>query len=349
MLGIMSRHRIGSRNYLFFAFTKTMNFRLVCALIALSLPATVTVVSAQKTSRQEYINRYKNIVLEQQDIYGIPASVKMAQALLESDNGNSRLATEGNNHFGIKCKKDWRGETINHDDDAPQECFRKYNSAEESFKDHSEFLDKSERYQGLFKLDPMDYKGWAYGLKAAGYATNPKYPELLIKIIEDNKLYLLDQGRELPEQPTEETPVIAKTEETPADLGEVAEKVDVDNYIVSLTTYKGYTLYSNNGSEFVVAGQGDTFSSLSGKLGISVKKLRKFNDMPEGEPTTGSMIYIKSKGKRSNNGKLMHYVKDGETLHSISQMYGIRIKYLYNMNRLSNNTTLTVGQQIRLM
>lgn len=324
-----------------------MKLKLIYIAIALAGIFTASQATAQKQSREEYIKRYKSIVLELQDIYGIPASIKMAQALLESDNGNSRLATEANNHFGIKCKKDWAGDTISHDDDAKGECFRKYNSVEESFKDHSEFLDKSPRYQDLFKLDPMDYKGWAYGLKSAGYATNPRYPELLIAIIEDNKLYLLDQGKELPSGG--DLPFQNKVDSAAITVDMNVEKVDVDNYVVSINTFRGYTLYSNNGSEFVIASAGDSFISLSKKLGISAKKLRKFNDMPYGEPTEGSMIYIKTKAKRANNGKLMHYVKEGETLHSISQMYGIRLKSLYNLNRVSPDIKLTIGQQLRLM
>ena len=173
--------------------------RIVPLLIAAVLNV-ATLLGQQKLSREEYIRRYKGLAVEEMDIYGIPASIKMAQALLESDNGNGRLAREANNHFGIKCKSTWTGATISHDDDAAGECFRKYASVEDSYRDHSEFLDRSERYQDLFKLDPLDYKGWAYGLKQAGYATNPQYAELLIKIIEDNRLYLLDEGRDIDPQ-----------------------------------------------------------------------------------------------------------------------------------------------------
>lgn len=301
-----------------------------------------------RMSREEYIRRYKGLVLESQEVYGIPASVKMAQALLESDNGNSRLAREANNHFGIKCKSDWTGMTISHDDDAKGECFRKYASAEESFKDHSEFLDNSPRYQDLFKLDPLDYKGWAYGLKAAGYATDPNYPERLIKIIEDNKLYLLDRNQELPEElPRRPEPVVT---ETPAPSAVPVEKIDVDNYIVSLEKLKGYTLYHNNGSQFIVANEGDTFESLGRRIGISAKRLRKLNDLPaDAQLSGGEMVYVRSKAKRSGNGKLIHIVREGDTMHSISQQYGIRLKNLANMNHRDTDARLEVGQQIRLM
>ena len=301
-----------------------------------------------KMSREEYIRRYKGLVLESQEVYGSPASVKMAQALLESDNGNSRLAREANNHFGIKCKSYWTGMTISHDDDAKGECFRKYASVEESFKDHSEFLDNSPRYQDLFKLDTLDYKGWAYGLKAAGYATDPNYPERLIKIIEDNQLYLLDRNQELPEEmPRRPEPIVT---ETPAPSAVPVKKIDVDNYVVSVQKLKGYSLYHNNGSQFIVANDGDTFESLSRKIGISAKRLRKLNDLPaDAQLGGGDMVYVRSKAKRSGNGKLVHIVREGDTMHSISQQYGIRLKNLASMNHRDVDARLEVGQQIRLM
>lgn len=307
------------------------------------------VLAAQpRMSREEYIRRYKELVLESQEVYGIPASVKMAQALLESDSGNSRLAREANNHFGIKCKRDWTGMTISHDDDAKGECFRKYASAEESFRDHSEFLDNSPRYQELFKLDPLDYKGWAYGLKAAGYATDPNYPQRLIRIIEENRLYLLDQHKELPEElPRRHEPV---GEQLPEPVVSAAEKIDVDNYIVSVQKLRGYALYHNNGSQFIVADNGDTFESLGRKIGISAKRLRKLNDLPaNAQLSGGEMVYVRSKAKRSGNGKLIHIVREGDTMHSISQQYGIRLKNLANMNHRDVDARLEVGQQIRLM
>ena len=314
-------------------------------LLGVLLFLTCTASAQRRMTYGEYIEKYKALAIEDQEIYGIPASITMAQALLESDCGNSRLAREANNHFGIKCKSDWTGETILHDDDAENECFRKYGSVEESFRDHSEFLDKSPRYQSLFALDLYDYKGWARGLKAAGYATNPRYADQLIKIIEENKLYLLDSGQdkllaeEIAAKPVE--PLIPEIE---------AEKIDVDNYVISLNTVGDRAVYANNGSEFIVARQGDTYESLSKQAGVSAKRLRKFNDMPEdSQPAAGEPVYIRKKGKRANNGKLIHVVKEGETLHSISQTYGIQLKKLSSMNRREPDSKLSAGQQIRLM
>lgn len=322
--------------------------RKYASLVALLLVSAYAVEAQDRTTKEQYIEQYKQLAIDDMEKYGIPASIKMAQALLESDAGNSRLARVANNHFGIKCKKDWTGETIHHDDDAPQECFRKYPSAEQSFHDHSEFLDRSPRYQGLFELDPLDYKAWAYGLKAAGYATNPKYPEMLIKLIEDNRLYLLDKGEALvavtPE--SEPAPVVAPA---PAEEPVTLPKVDVDNYVLALHNRGGYDIYLNNGCEFVIAAEGDDINSLSQSLGISVKRLRKMNDLgAEGNFEGGDAVYIKPKAKRSENGHLLHTVREGESLHTISQIYGIRMRKLAALNHLTDDGRIFAGQQLKL-
>ena len=330
-----------------------MNFLKYATLTALTLVLTINAVAQDRTTKEQYIEQYKQLAIDDMEKYGIPASIKMAQALLESDAGNSRLARQGNNHFGIKCKKDWTGETIHHDDDAPQECFRKYPSAQESFHDHSEFLDRSPRYQGLFELDPLDYKAWAHGLKAAGYATNPKYPELLIKLIEDYKLYLLDKGEVATEATPAPTPepvqtIIEEPISTP-ELTNVAAQVDVDNYVLALHNRGGYDIYLNNGCEFVIAAEGDDINSLSQSLDISIKRLRKMNDLTlDGDFTGGEPVYINPKAKRSENGHLLHTVREGETLHSISQTYGIRLKKLAAMNHLTGDGRIFAGQQLKL-
>ncbi len=304
-------------------------------------------VNAQHMTRQQYIEKYKAYAIEDQEIYGIPASIKMAQAMLESDNGNSRLARLGNNHFGIKCKSDWTGQTIRHDDDAPQECFRKYATVEESFRDHAEFLDKSPRYQSLFELDPTDYKGWAYGLSKAGYATNPKYPELLIKIIEDNQLYLLDQGKELPE--VEDRPEKA---EPAADTvsAEPSRRIDIDNYVVAIYNHEGYDIYLNNGSKFIIAQDGDSLAHISAVFSIGERKLRKFNDLAAFEDVkAGDIVYVNPKNRRSDNGHVLHTVRRGETMRDISQRYGIKLKKLQALNHYFASGDLSEGQQIRLL
>ena len=302
-----------------------------------------------RQTREEYIDRYKHIAVEQMERYGIPASIKLAQALFESDNGNSRLAREANNHFGIKCKSNWTGQTISHTDDAPDECFRKYPSVEESYRDHSEFLDKSARYQDLFKLDPTDYKGWAHGLQKAGYATNPQYAQQLIKIIEDYQLFLLDEGQDV--RIAENAAPVEEPVAEPIPSASPADMVDVDNYSVSIQGRNGgHTVYRNNGSLFIVVRDGDKLESVASEFRVSPKKLIKYNDLDiHSNVKTGDMIYIRPKAKRSSNGKMIHVARDGETLHSISQMYGIRLKSLCNINRRSRDSQVTEGQQIRLM
>ncbi len=322
------------------------------AFLTIMLTIAVSATAQDRITKEEYIEKYKQLAIDDMEVYGIPASIKMAQALLESDAGNSRLARQGNNHFGIKCKKNWTGETIHHDDDAPQECFRKYDSAEQSFHDHSEFLNNSPRYESLFELDILDYKGWAKGLKAAGYATNPKYPELLIKIIEDNKLYLLDQGKSLiAEEPAkpEGKEEVTQPEEVAIVTPVVTPKVDVDNYVLALFSRGGYDIYLNNGCEFVIAADGDNIQSLAESLKISVKRLRKFNDLSEEQGLNqGDVVYICAKAKRSDNGRLLHTVREGETLHSISQIYGIRMANLAKMNHLTSDGQIFAGQQLKL-
>jgi hypothetical protein len=315
-------------------------------ILSLLAAAVGIAATGQKITRAEYLERYKNIAIADMEKYGIPASIKMAQGMLESDNGNSRLAREGNNHFGIKCKSDWTGEAMYHDDDHKGECFRRYSSVEDSWHDHSEFLDRGQRYQFLFKLDPTDYKAWAHGLKQAGYATNPRYPELLIKIIEDNELYLLDRGEQVPVKD-----IIAREEATavrePAPLP--SEQVDVDNYVIAMFNHNGYEIYSNNGVRFDVAREGDDLAKLSWLMGIGERKLRRFNDLSEEHDiAAGNMVYIQAKNSRSDSGKVMHTVGEGETLHSISQLYGIKMRALARRNHYSPDIKLFAGQQIKL-
>jgi len=294
-------------------------------------------------SRAEYIDKYKSLAIDDMDKYGIPASITMAQALLESDNGNSELARNANNHFGIKTKKDWPGEVYIYTDDAPNEKFRKYDCVEDSFRDHSEFLDKSSRYQSLFNLDITDYTGWARGLKAAGYATNPLYAEMLIKIIEDNRLYLLDMNKPIP-------PVAPVERQSLMPQYASSDKIDPDRYAVSVLSMGGHAVYTNNGAEFILASKGESYESIAGQLGISAARLRRYNDQKAGsQPAEGSMVYIRSKARRSSDSQVVHVAKQGDTLWSISQLYGIRLKNLSRMNRGSHASPLPPGDQIRLM
>lgn len=299
-------------------------------------------VFGQRLTREEYILRYKGLAAETMEVYGIPASVVMAQALLESDNGNSRLANEANNHFGIKCGSSWNGETISHHDDAPNECFRVYGSVEDSFLDHGKFIDGSPRYNKLFNLREDDYKAWANGLRECGYATNPDYGPMLIKIIEDNNLHLLDQGVNV-------SYADIRTEVKDVVIDRTAGQINIDNYTVTIDRSSGRELQYNNGIPFVVAQQGDTFASLAQDFHVTVKKLLKFNDLTrEFGLRPGDALYIKMKNKRSENGNISYVVRAGDTMHSISQQFGIRVKNLYRINNMGQTNTIREGQQIRL-
>ncbi|MBR4882664.1 MAG: glucosaminidase domain-containing protein [Bacteroidales bacterium] len=240
-------------------------------------------------SRQEYINKYRNIAVEQMNKYGIPASIILAQACLESGDGNSRLATKANNHFGIKCGNNWKGKTISHRDDSRGECFRKYRKVEDSYKDHSEFLRKGIRYQSLFDLNSNDYKSWAHGLKAAGYATDPKYARLLIEIIEQNKLYEYDNKK-------------GATKHRKATICTAAG--NINNAITASPIYKysfDRQIYSDNGTPYIIATGIETYSSLAKEYNLFESEILKFNDLKKKEVKgdqkikAGTIVYI---GKR---------------------------------------------------
>ncbi len=263
--------------------------------------------NAQDTvSYREYIDRYANLAIEQQALYGIPASITLAQGLLESDCGKSVLATTANNHFGIKCGGTWNGPSMAHDDDAPQECFRSYESVEQSYVDHSLFLLERPRYKSLFLLDAYDYKGWATGLKAAGYATNPTYAEQLIKIIEDNQLYKYDTALLTGYVGTVDTPAeqaaLQAEEKIIAAVAVASEepvrKVDVDNLTVSVYRTGDYGIVAENGTRYVIAREGDTLSNIAKSLGVPESYLRRINGLKsDATLTAGNKIFVESKPK----------------------------------------------------
>ncbi len=261
-------------------------------------------LQAQTRSRQyeEYIKIYRELAVEEMKKYHIPASITLAQGLLESGAGQSTLARKSNNHFGIKCGSDWRGKTVSHDDDARGECFRAYKHPKQSYEDHSKFLVGRPRYASLFKLKITDYKGWARGLKKAGYATNPRYAEQLIGIIELYDLYKYDTKgglKWMKENPNPHQPYIA------------------------------------NGLVYVVVRSGDSWKGISKEFDISQKKLRKYNDLYKGYALqVGDILYLEEKNKRASKEHIVHVLRAGESMHSISQKYGIRLKNLYKLNKM---------------
>ena len=317
---------------------------LLCALVGV-----VSAMAAVRQTREEYVEKYKAIAIAHMERYGIPASITMAQGILESDSGNSRLSTSSNNHFGIKCKKHWTGDRVYHDDDAKGECFRAYPSVEASYQDHADFLDQSPRYDSLFAYPSDDYRSWARGLKAAGYATAPDYAERLVKIIESMKLYLLDKenGNKIYAASKSAT---ANTEAWwESNIATSDEQINPNAFRVTVNSHKGYGVYRTNHTFYVVAKEGDTFESVGKVFDISAKMLRKFNDVASDvELSKGDIVYIERKKTQWLGNVMQHKVVRDENLYTLSQSYGIRLKSLAKLNRLRPSEEVRKGETIRL-
>lgn len=293
-----------------------------------------------KTTKEEYINLYKDIALEEMNMYRIPASITLAQGILESGHGNSSLAKKANNHFGIKCHKGWTGKTFHMDDDEENECFRKYKSPYDSFKDHSIFLSTRNRYAFLFDLEITDYEGWAYGLKKAGYATNPKYPQLLLKIINEYELHLYDlqYNKEIASRyrPKVEREVSTRyTKASPEDFKAIS---------IGAAQRE---IYENNGVKFIYTKKDDTFSKIANDFNIYSWQLYSYNNLNKKDQLVeGQMLYLESKKKKGD--KPYHIVQAGETLADISQLYAVKIKKLCKYNTLDDEAVLFPNQKIQL-
>ncbi len=299
--------------------------------------------------RIAYIKKYHRIAMSEMERAGIPASIKLAQGILESGDGKSRLAKYANNHFGMKCGGSWYGDTFYlEDDDHDKEgnliksCFRVYERPEDSYIAHSEFLHdpkKAYRYGFLFDLDVMNYKDWAHGLKKSGYATNPRYAQLLIGIIEANDLHEFDKGKVPKKYKDDSKPI------EPVEPGEIEPcqvppaRPIVKNEVVEF-----------NGIRMVFASEGQSLESISNFTGVSVSKLRKYNDLPEGKIKfeEGAKVYLRTKKRWWRSGSRWHCVNEGETMHGISQTYGISLRKLYKRNRMKPGTEPAEGQRVAL-
>jgi hypothetical protein len=289
---------------------------------------------AQKRyTRDDYIKTYSKIAVDEMKRSGIPASITLAQGMLESDNGNSSLTQKANNHFGIKCHKNWDGKRVYHDDDANNECFRKYPSAEDSYRDHTDFLMQTNRYSTLFELKSNDYKGWAKGLKKAGYATSSSYSSDLIRIIEENELFRLDEGDFT-------RPVLAKSVKS-----KKSSWADED-YTIDIKRRK---VYERNRIKYVIVENGDNIDKITKDLDLLSWELRKYNELSDtSKIISGQILYTQPKRWRAEAGKDFHEVKEGETMYSISQLYGIKLAKLYRKNRMESGTQPNVGQKLWL-
>ena len=294
---------------------KTLFYIVLVALVSLALPAGAQ--TRQNQAYINYINQYKNLAIREMERYHIPASITLAQGLLESGAGRSELATKGNNHFGIKCGGGWNGRRMYKDDDQKNDCFRVYRNATDSYEDHSQFLLK-DRYKRLFQLKTTDYKGWAKGLKACGYATSPTYATRLIEIIETYQLYQYDKGKK------------SHGGDYQDDIYSIPTNTNTENLPPGKHTYT-----VNNGVVCVVALPGDTWQTLPKVLHKSRRRLLKYNEAVVTDPIQpGTFIYLHKKQKKAERKyrKYWHKVQPGESMYSISQLYGIRVKYLYKKN-----------------
>ncbi len=301
---------------------------------------------AQHMTRQEYIEKYKDLAIKEMKRSGVPASITLAQGMLESNNGNSRLAIKANNHFGIKCHSSWTGKKIYEDDDKKQECFRKYKSVLDSYKDHSDFLKNGRRYAFLFKLKPTDYKGWARGLKKAGYATNPKYPALLIKIIEDNDLHKYDKGIKHKSEVVTDNNKHKRNKNSRNRKHKGQHLADVDNYTVNIFRRE---VMLNNRIKYIKVKKGDTFMKIAKEFDMMAGQLYRYNDLDKNYSLKeGQILYIQPKRSKAEFGKDFHILKQGETMYSVSQKYGIKLKKLYFKNNIPFGTKVKPGVKLWL-
>jgi len=288
-------------------------------------------VGAQDLTRAEYIDKYKDLAINEMERSGIPASISLAQGLLESNNGNSTLARRGNNHFGIKCHG-WEGKRIIHDDDEKNECFRKYRSVEESYADHTDFIMNTPRYSFLFELEQTDYKAWAMGLKKAGYATAPKYADLLIRIIEENDLHQYDTG-------------IRRRRDRDNETGQLLADVD-NNFEIEVGQRK---ILVRNRINYIIVKEGDTYQSLNKELDLMPFELAKYNEIPrDSKLESGQVLYLQPKRSKASVEFNFHTVEEGQTMHEISQMYGIKLKKLLQLNNMHAGEEPVAGDVLHL-
>lgn len=304
--------------------SKRDSVTFIIILSLLLLPGMSALAQAKRyKAYDDYVDTYKSIALDHMKKHKIPASITLAQGLLESGAGKSSLARDANNHFGIKCHKDWTGGKVYKADDNPNDCFRKYKKVEDSYEDHSQFLKRS-RYSPLFSLKTTDYRGWARGLQQLGYATDQAYANKLIKLIEDYELYQYD-----------------KKGKSTSELQEEEQRFLTQNY--KHTPYKTHNLV------YVIAQDEDTYEGIAVEFGFKAKDLCKYNEVPEGFPLkAGDLVYFEKKKSKADKPYYDHVVQVGESMHSISQLYGVKVKNLYKMNKKDYEYVPVEGDVLRL-
>lgn len=295
---------------------------------------------AQRITPQQYVEQYKDLAIAEMHRTGVPASIKLAQGILESESGNGNLVKRSNNHFGIKCKNYWEGEKVYHDDDEKGECFRKYDDPRDSYKDHSDFLKNSDRYAALFRLKKTDYKGWAHGLKKAGYATNPRYAQILIWQIDRYNLHQYDL---MPENASDESfENVAQTNQE-----ETIPVIRVSNNNNASDVYDIAAVTKRNGLKAVYAVAGTSLLAIATKHDIPLSKLLDFNDMDvDGLLEEDEWIYLERKSKMSSQE--FHIAEAGETYYYISQSHGVQFDKILEYNGAQEDVYLTAGQKVWL-
>ena len=299
---------------------------------------------AEKSPQELYIEKYAPLAVSEMYRSGIPASITLAQGMLESGNGRSELALKSNNHFGIKCHNNWSGGRVYHDDDAKGECFRKYDHPKESYRDHSDFLRYRDRYKFLFDYKVTDYKAWAYGLKKAGYATDPSYPKKLIKLIEDYDLHEYDRkpasyGKEVPSTQKKKRPEGHSVKQEAPDRLPVSPTVLEQVRSVSDAQREEFhfslarQLFTQNGVPFIYSTDGDTYASIAASYNLFARELLKFNDLDAEQPLKpGTVVYLKPKKKAAAKGIDKYVMEEGETLREVAQRYGVKLSGILRLN-----------------
>ncbi|HOO99153.1 MAG TPA: glucosaminidase domain-containing protein [Bacteroidales bacterium] len=301
-----------------------------------------------------YIERYSDLAVSEMRRTGIPASITLAQGMIESDYGRSRLAREANNHFGIKCHDDWNGPVIRHHDDRRNECFRKYRRPEESFYDHSEFLKNRSRYASLFELSATDYKGWARGLKKAGYATNPDYANMLIRKIEEYNLNYFDTGYKIADKTVDKPASPAVKAGSEKQSGETANNTGISTVAgadqdITFVMSRVPRIMENNRIQYIIVKEGETAESIEEDFNLLKWELARYNEF-EGDftLTPGQILYLQPKRSRAEPGREVHIASEGETMYLISQIYGVKLYKLREYNRMQEGDEPSAGQRIRL-
>jgi LysM repeat protein len=308
---------------------------------------TTSTTISQDKSVQEYINSYKGLAVSEMNRTGIPASITLAQGIIESDCGRSPLARDANNHFGIKCHDDWTGPTVHHDDNTRNECFRKYGRAADSYYDHSDFLRSVPRYKFLFSYSSSDYKAWAVGLRKAGYATNPDYSNMLIRTIEENNLAQFDRVIIAPDQISSHN--IAPRDPVKIQAADSSAKKVIQQTSVMSVMARPQRVMENNRIQYIIVRDGDTREKLENEFQLLRWELPKYNDLKGDFPiVAGQILYLQPKRDKAEAGQEYYNAVEGDTMYLISQKYGIKLKRLYEMNRMEEGTEPEPGRRIWL-